>query len=283
MNKSYKEFLITAEPLNVEILSSVLWELNIDGISEEINCIKVFTHDQSINESIIKDALEQLKKNNLIRNYEVQENVLLERNWNEEWEKSREVIRVTERILIKPTFKQYETKPNEIVITLDPKMSFGTGEHPTTKICINFLEKYLTPEMKVLDVGSGTGILSIVAAKLGASRVIAFDIDEWSFENGSENVKLNQVDEIVEVRKCELKDIPENNFHLIVANIQRNILIDLSESLKNKLTNDGILILSGLLESDREEIISKYSSIGFNEIEMMKIEEWIGIVMKKQS
>lgn len=281
MNKSYKEFLITAEPLNVEILSSVLWELNIDGISEEINCIKVFTHDQSVNESIIKDALEQLKKNNLIRNYEVQENVLLERNWNEEWEKSREVIRINERILIKPTFKQYETKPNEIVITLDPKMSFGTGEHPTTKICINFLEKYLTPEMKVLDVGSGTGILSIVAAKLGASRVIAFDIDEWSFENGSENVKLNQVDEIVEVRKCELKDIPENNFHLIVANIQRNILIDLSESLKNKLTNDGILILSGLLESDREEITGKYSSIGLNEIEMMKIEEWICIVMKK--
>lgn len=281
MNKSYKEFLITAEPLNVEILSSVLWELNIDGISEEINCIKVFTHDQLINESNIKDALEQLKKNNLIRNYEVQENVLYERNWNEEWEKSREVIRITERILIKPSFKNYEPKQNEIVITLDPKMSFGTGEHPTTKICINFLEKYLTPGMKVLDVGSGTAILSIVAAKLGASKVIAFDIDEWSFENGSENVKLNQVDEIVEVRMCELKDIPENDFDLIVANIQRNILIDLSEGLKNKLNKDGILILSGLLESDREEIMRKYLSIGFNEIEMMQIEEWIGIVLKK--
>lgn len=281
MNKSYKEFLITAEPLNAEILSSVLWELNIDGISEEINCIKVFTHDQSINESIIKDVLEQLKTNNLIRNYEVQENVLYERNWNEEWEKSREVIRVTERIVIKPTFKHYEPKPSEIVITLDPKMSFGTGEHSTTKICINFLEKYLAPEVKVLDVGSGTAILSIVAAKLGASKVIAFDIDEWSFENGFENVKLNQVDELVEVRLCELKDIPDDNFDLIVANIQRNILIDLSEGLKKKLNKDGILILSGLLESDREEIIRKYSSIGFKESEMMKIEEWIGIVMKK--
>ncbi|WP_337872656.1 50S ribosomal protein L11 methyltransferase [Ignavibacterium sp.] len=282
MNKSFKEFLITAEPLNVEILSSLLWELNIDGISEEINCIKVFTHDQSINESNIRDALDQLKKNNLIRNYEVQENVLYEKNWNEEWEKSREVIRITERILIKPTFKQYGPQPNEIVITLDPKMSFGTGDHPTTKICINFLEKNITPKMKVLDVGSGTAILSIVAAKLGASKVIAFDIDEWSFENGSENIKLNQVSEIVEVRMCELIDIKENDFDLIVANIQRNILIDLSEGLRNKLNKEGILILSGLLESDREEIISKYSSMGFNEIELMKIEDWIGIVMKKK-
>ncbi|MEJ5262700.1 MAG: 50S ribosomal protein L11 methyltransferase, partial [Ignavibacterium sp.] len=84
-----------------------------------------------------------------------------------------------------------------------------------------------------------------------------------------------------EVRMCELKDIPENDFDLIVANIQRNILIDLSEGLKNKLNKDGILILSGLLESDREEIMRKYLSIGFNEIEMMQIEEWIGIVLKK--
>lgn len=281
MNKSYKEFLITAEPLNIEILSSVLWELNIDGISEEINCIKVFTHDQSITESIINDALEQLKKYNLIRNYEVQENVLYEKNWNEEWEKSREVIHITERIVIKPTFKQYEPKQNEIVITLDPKMSFGTGEHPTTKICISFLEKYVKPGMKVLDVGSGTAILSIVAAKLGASKVIAFDIDEWSLANGAENIKLNQVDNIVEVRMCELNNIEEDNFDLIVANIQRNILIELADGIKSRVKSGGIIILSGLLESDEEEIINKYCSLGFNKINFMKISEWIGIAFTK--
>ncbi|MCL6494825.1 MAG: 50S ribosomal protein L11 methyltransferase [Ignavibacterium sp.] len=281
MNKSYKEFLITAEPLNIEILSSVLWELNIDGISEEINCIKVFTHDQSINESIINDALEQLKKNNLIRNYEVQENVFYEKNWNEEWEKSREVIHITERIIIKPTFKQYEPKQNEIAITLDPKMSFGTGEHPTTKICISFLEEYVKSGMKVLDVGSGTAILSIVAAKLGASKVIAFDIDEWSLANGAENIKLNQVDNIVEVRMCELNDIQEDNFDLIVANIQKNILIELADGIKSRVKSGGTIILSGLLESDEEEIINKYSSLGFSKIDFMKISEWIGIVFTK--
>ena len=282
MKKSYKEFLITAEPLNIEILSSVLWELNIDGISEEINCIKVFTHDKSISESTIKGALEQLKKNNLIRNYEVQENVLYEKNWNEEWENNREVIHISEKIVIKPTFKQYEPKGNEIVITLDPKMSFGTGEHPTTKICISLLEKYTKSGMKVLDVGSGTAILSIVAAKLGASKVIAFDIDEWSLANGAENVKLNQVDNIIEVRLCELKDIEENNFDLIVANIQRNILIELAQPIKTRIKQNGILILSGLLEIDRDAIIKAFSSLGFDEIDFIQMDDWIGVILKSQ-
>lgn len=281
MKKSYKEFLITAEPLNVEILSSVLWELNIDGISEEINCIKVFTHDQSITEYIVKNSLEELKKNNLIRNYDVQENILYERNWNEEWEKSREVIHITDRIVIKPTFKDYIPKQSEIVITLDPKMSFGTGEHATTKICIKFLEKYVHSDSKVLDIGSGTAILSIAAAKLGASKVIAFDIDEWSLSNGKENIKLNNVEDVVDVRLCELKDIPEKDFDLIVANIQRNVLLELASGINERLHSGGILILSGLLENDRQIITEKYSEPGLKKIDYMQIDEWIGIVFRK--
>ena len=281
MKKSYKEFLITAEPLNVEVLSSVLWELNIDGISEEINCIKVFTQDQSIDEDIIKNSLEELKKNNLIRNYDVQENVIYEKNWNEEWEKSREVIHITDRIVIKPTFKDYKPKQSEIVITLDPKMSFGTGEHATTKICIKFLEKYVQPNFRALDVGSGTAILSIVAAKLGASKVIAFDIDEWSLSNGKENIKLNNVEDIVDVRLCELKDIAEKDFDLIVANIQRNVLLELASGINERLHSGGILILSGLLENDRQIITEKYSEHSLKEIDYMQIDEWIGIVFRK--
>lgn len=281
MKKSYKEFLITAEPLNVEIISSVLWTLNIEGISEEINCIKVFTHDQNIDEESIRCLLNELKKNDLIKNFEIQENIFYEKNWNEEWEKSREVIRVTDRIVIKPSFKEYTPDKNEIVVTLDPKMSFGTGEHATTKICVKFLEKYMHPDFKVLDVGSGTAILSIVAVKLGASKVVAFDIDEWSLLNGAENVKLNQVENIVDVRMCELKDIVENNFDLIVANIQRNVLTELAGGLISKLKSNGIIILSGLLESDRQIIYDKYSSLGLKEIDFLQIDEWIGIVFRK--
>lgn len=281
MKKLYKEFLITSEPLNAEILSAVLWELNIDGISEEINCIKVFTHDNNITEESIKNLLDELKKNNLIHNYEIQENILYEKNWNEEWEKSREVLHVTDRIVIKPTFKEYSPEENELIITLDPKMSFGTGDHPTTKICINFLEKYIKQDSKVLDVGSGTAILSIVAAKLGASKVIAFDIDEWSLLNGAENIRLNKVENIVDIRMCELKDIGESEFDLIVANIQRNVLTELADELNNKLKSDGIIILSGLLESDRQVINEKYSSLGMKEIDFLQIDEWIGAVFRK--
>lgn len=283
MNKSYKEFLITSEPMNVEILSSVLWELDIDGISEEINCIKVFTHNKSINESTIKDALEELKKNNLIRDFEVQENVLQEINWNDEWEKSREVIHVTDKIVIKPSFKSYQAKENEIVLTLDPKMSFGTGEHQTTQICLRFMEKYLKPDMTVLDAGSGTAILGIAAAKLGAKKIIAFDIDEWCYDNGLENAQLNFVSDKVEIRKCELNNIQEKNFDLIVANIQKNILLELADGFKERIIQNGILILSGLLVMDRESINEKYSAVGFEEVEYLKLDEWIGIVYKSIS
>lgn len=282
MNKSYKEYIITAEPFNVEILSSILWELNIDGINEEVNCLKVFAQDELVTIQSIENELHHLQENKLLREFSVQENFIVEKNWNEEWEKSREVVRVSDKIIIKPTFKEYEASENEIVLTLDPKMSFGTGDHQTTKICLMFIEKYLKPGIKVLDAGSGTAILGIAAAKLGAKNVIAFDIDEWCFENGIENTKLNDVSDKVEIRKSELKDIPEKDFDMIVANIQKNILLDLAEGFKTRIKQNGILILSGLLEMDRETIVSKYSEAGFKEIDFIQMDDWIGIVFKSQ-
>ncbi len=278
--KSYKEFIITAEPFNSEIISSILWEQNIDGINEEVNCIKVFAQDENVTVQSIENELNHLKENNLLREFFVQENFIAEKNWNEEWEKSREVVRVSEKIVIKPTFKEYDAKENEIVLTLDPKMSFGTGDHQTTKICLLLIEKYIKPEMKVLDAGSGTAILGIAAAKLGAEIVIAFDIDEWCYENGIENTQLNNVSERIEVRKCELKDIEEKDFDLIIANIQKNILLELTEGFRQRIKPNGLLILSGLLESDREAIVDKYSSLGFKEIDYLKMDEWIGIVFQ---
>ena len=119
------------------------------------------------------------------------------------------------------------------------------------------------------------------AAKLGAERVIAFDIDEWCYDNGIENTQLNNVVDKVEIRKCELKDIQENNFDMIIANIQKNILLELVEGFASRIKQNGILILSGLLEMDREAIKEKYSSAGFTEIDYLKMDEWIGIVLKK--
>jgi len=278
--KSYKEFIIIAQPFNVEILSSILWELNIDGINEEVNCLKVFAQDENVTVNAIENELSHLKENNLLREFSVQENFIVEKNWNEEWEKSREVVHVSDRIVIKPTFKEYEAKSGEIVLILDPKMSFGTGDHQTTKICLMFIEKYLKPGMKVLDAGSGTAILGIAAAKLGAEKVIGFDIDDWCYDNGIENTLLNNVNEKVAIQKCELKDIQEKDFDLIIANIQKNILLELADGFIERLKPNGILLLSGLLEMDREAINEKYSAVGFIDIDYLKIDEWIGIVLK---
>jgi ribosomal protein L11 methyltransferase len=277
--KSYREFIITTEPFNAEILSSILWELNIDGINEEVNCLKVFAQDESVTTDAIESELNLLKENKLLREFSVQENFIVEKNWNEEWEKGREVVYITNKIVIKPTFKDYEPKSGEIVLTLDPKMSFGTGDHQTTKICLKFIEKYIKPGMKVLDAGSGTAILGIAAAKLDAGKVIAFDIDDWCYENGIENTQLNNVVDKVEIKKCELKDIEENNFDLIIANIQKNILLELAKGFKSRINSGGILILSGLLEMDKDAIVSKYSEVGFSEIDYLKMDDWIGIVL----
>jgi len=159
--KNYKVFTITSEPFLLDILSSLMWELQISGLTEEADCLKVFTGSgNEVNETKISDMLEKLVAEKLIKSFSIKKEILEDKNWNELWEKGREIIRATQRIIIKPTFKNYSPKENEIVLTIDPKMLFGTGEHQTTKLVLSFLEKYIKPGYKILDVGSGTGLLA---------------------------------------------------------------------------------------------------------------------------
>src|SRR3972149_1730999 len=249
--KQYKEFTVTSDPFIPEIISGVLRELDISGINEEVNCIKVFCDEKSnINVENISNLLNKLKNEKMLRNFNVEVNIFEDKNWNEEWEKSVNVIEVSEKLVIKPTFRNYESKPGQVIISIDPKMSFGTGEHQTTKLVMRFLEKYVSNGAKVLDVGSGTAVLAITAVKLGANSAIAVDNDEWCYDNGKENCQLNNVTDKVDVRLGEINSIKENDFGLIAANIQKNILIDIAGELKMRLKDKGILILSGLLVSD---------------------------------
>jgi ribosomal protein L11 methyltransferase len=161
-------------------------------------------------------------------------------------------------------------------------MSFGTGEHQTTKLVLQFLEKNVKNGIKVLDVGSGTGVLAIAAVKLGAESAIAIDNDEWCCENGRENCRLNSVDKAVDVRLGEIKDIAGNNFDLITANIQKNILLDIAEEIKNRLKPGGLLILSGLLYNDEADIVKKYSSLNFEMLEKKSLDEWMAVKLRLQ-
>ena len=142
--KYYKEFIVTTEPFLSDLVSGALWELEITGVNEEVNCIKVFADGGSpLNADDLSSELKKLVDQKMLRSFNVEENLLEDKNWNEEWEKNTNVIEVSDKIAVKPTFRDFEPKPGQLVITIDPKMSFGTGEHQTTKLILLLLEKYV--------------------------------------------------------------------------------------------------------------------------------------------
>lgn len=279
--KTYKEFLITSEPFAPEMMSSVLWELNILGINEDVNCLKVFAVDPELKESHVRSALQRLQDEKMIFNFNVELNVYEDQNWNEEWEKTINVIEVSDKIIIKPTFRQHEAKPGQLILTIDPKMSFGTGEHQTTRLCLLLIDKYIKPGVKMLDVGTGTAVLPIAAVKLGASHAIGIDNDEWCLDNGNENCQLNNVTESVDIRTGEIKDVTDMDFDLVVANIQKNVLLDIAFDIFVRIKPGGILILSGLLKEDEEDIKTAYSSLGLVFKETRVMEAWIALVFDR--
>ena len=277
----YKEFNITSQPFIPEIITGVLWELNISGIQEEENYIKIFCGEESLTDN--KDIANQLQKlvnESVIESFIINEQILENKNWNEEWEKSREVIVVSDTMVIKPSFKEYLPKPNQIVITIDPKMSFGTGEHQSTKLSLLYLEKYVKKGTRILDVGSGTAVLAIASVMLGASKVIAIDIDEWCYENSIENCDVNEVHDKIDIRLCEIKDVSEKDFNLIAANIQRDIILEIKKDIRDRIMKNGILILSGLLSQDKDEIQHEYENLNFTLIDTNISGEWISMVFR---
>jgi ribosomal protein L11 methyltransferase len=277
--KKYFSYKIFSKPFNPELLSGIMWNFDITGLLENDDHISVFTSDISADTEIqFNEAMIGLKNEKVLESFRIEKEILEDQNWNKLWEKSREIIRVSDRIVIKPSFKNYEAKENEIVLTIDPKMSFGTGEHQTTKLVLSLLEKIVKPGMKVLDVGSGTGILAITAIKLGAKKAVAVDFDEVCLENCKENCAINNVENSVEVITGEINDVNEKDFDLIIANIQKNVLIEIADKIKSKLNHSGIVILSGLLESDKDDIEKNYCSLGFATIEIEHMDEWIAIV-----
>lgn len=277
--KNFFVYRIFTQPFDTELLSGLLWEFDLAGLVEENDHIKIYLPENSVvDEQTLEAAFQKLLSQKFIESFRIEMETIEDRNWNAEWEKSREVIRVSDKIIIKPTFKEYQAKQNEIVLTIDPKMSFGTGEHQTTKLILRLLENIVKPGMKVLDVGSGTGILAITSVKLGALKAVAVDLDEVCLENCRENSTLNQVSNSVQILTGEIEDVEENDFDLILANIQKNVLLEIAEKIKSRLKKNGIVILSGLLESDQSEIEKNYHSLGFNTLQVDKMDEWISVV-----
>ncbi len=281
--KTFKKFIITTKPTNNDLVSGLLWQLDIDGINETDNGVIVFANSsKNISRDDIGIILREMIDEKLIESFYIQEETLEDKNWNEEYEKNVRVIEVTEKIVIKPSFKEYISKPGQIIITIDPKMSFGTGEHATTQLVLQLIEKYIHGGEKVLDVGSGTAVLGISTVLLSAASSLCIDNDEWCVLNGNENVNANYLSSKVEIRLAEIKQIEEKEFDLIVANINKHILLEIADEIKIKIKKNGTIILSGLLISDENDIVEKYTQLQFKLIEKITMDEWCALVFQLQ-
>jgi ribosomal protein L11 methyltransferase len=199
------------------------------------------------------------------------------RNWNAEWEATIQPLRISDRIIIAPSWHSVSLLPGEIAITIDPKMSFGTGYHESTRLMIRLIEQTVHSGDTVLDVGTGTGVLAIVAVKLGARSAVAVDVDEWTAVNGKENVERNGLTGTIDIRHGSLEIVPETRFDLVLANIQRNVILDLLPSMLSKMSPNGTLLLSGLMLSDREAIVTALREAQLTTDIVLQENEWIGL------
>lgn len=201
-----------------------------------------------------------------------------EEDWAEAWKKYYKPIKLGEKIVIKPTWEEYEKKEGEIVIELDPGMAFGTGTHETTMLCIEALEKYVNNNTFVYDVGCGSGILSIVSAKLGAKKVVGVDLDPLCVKISKENVSINRVENTVEILEGNLLDKFTEKADIIVCNIIAEVIIDMVKHLKKYLKDDGVFIASGIIVEKKEKVKEELVSNGFKMLEEKITNDWVLIV-----
>ena len=201
-----------------------------------------------------------------------------QRNWNEAWEEKVMPVTVGE-FRIRASWHRAGDSNTLKEIVIDPKMSFGTGHHETTRLVLRLLADVMEPGVSVLDAGSGTGVLAIGAALLGASSVLAFDTDRWSVENGTENIRRNGVEGVVTYRPGGIETARPGAYDVILANINRTTLCEMMGAFAEMLSRDGRVVLSGVLRSDVVPMISAIEVAGcYVELEMTEGEWWAAVV-----
>ncbi len=203
-----------------------------------------------------------------------------EDDWANNWKQYYKPAKVGEHIVVKPTWEDYEEKPGEVVVELDPGMAFGTGTHETTRMCIKALEKKVKGDTTVFDIGTGSGILSIAAAKLGAKHVVGVDLDPVAVESAKKNLEFNKVNNI-EILYGDLMEVVEGKANIVVANILADIIMFLSEGVRAFIEDEGYFIASGILNTQRDKVADKLKTLNFIIEEVMEDGEWICIIAKK--
>lgn len=228
----------------------------------------------------VNERLEELKEMGLdLGEAKVEHEKMYEEDWANTWKQYYKPSKVGEKIVVKPIWEEYEAKENELVVDLDPGMAFGTGTHETTRMCIQALERYVKEESTVFDVGCGSGILAIAAAKLGAKLAVGVDLDPVAVESSIENVGYNNLSNI-EILHGNLVEVIDGKADIVVANILAEIICILTDDVKRVLKDGGIFITSGIIHDRVDMVCEKLEATGFEVIEKNRDGEWNCIVAK---
>ena len=208
-----------------------------------------------------------------------------EQDWQSQWRSHFDLLRVGRQLVIKPTWIEYEEQPGDVLIELDPGMAFGTGYHPTTYTCLQALEDLLQPGMAVLDVGTGSGILAITAAKLGASRVVALDIDPQAVRAARQNFRRTRVQKMVALTQGSVPHplAGKGQFDLVVANISARAVGERAPQILPTMVPGGYLIASGLMQTQREDAHTILVDLGFTLTHEWPREEWVSLGYRSPS
>ena len=307
------EITIRTNTIGSEIISDILWQYTDQGVAIsdmndifELDKMKKGTWDY-VDEELLKNRTTDVfvkgfvPANELQKIGEIEREVLALKDkvdffigsleivkreidgdeWVEKWKENFKPLHIGDRVVVCPEWIKYDAKENEIIIKLDSNMAFGTGEHETTSMCVEFLQKYVTSGTTVIDVGSGSGILGITASKLGAKEVIMTDIDECATSASTHNVKLNGVDNAKVYLKNLLDDVTLKG-DVVVANIMAEVLIYFTSGIINTVKENGYVILSGILTTKNDAVRSAYEKAGFTHIETKVKGEWCAQVYKRE-
>jgi ribosomal protein L11 methyltransferase len=254
-----------------EILLAQLTELNYEGFEEGFNYISAYIPDGQYNEA---DTYQLIAGTDTT----ITKEVIAPRNWNAEWEQNFQPVIIADFCGIRAHFHTpLENVQHEIIIT--PKMSFGTGHHATTWLMIQSMQQFDFREKNVLDFGTGTGVLAILAERLGANPVLAIDNDEWSITNAEENIALNHCSNIT-IRQADSLQM-STEFDIILANINKHVLIANMAAIKQHLTQGGVVIMSGLLTGDQPDIEKCAKDNGLKVTDYKTKGDWICLLFKK--
>jgi ribosomal protein L11 methyltransferase len=271
----HTRLLVKCNPEFSEILMAELAEANFDTFLENEDGFEAYVEEDNYDKALVDSIREKYSSATPLTFSFTQ---IPKKNWNEEWEKSYTPIIVEDKCLVRATFHQVDKRyPYEIIIT--PKMSFGTGHHQTTYLMIKNMMDVDHRGKRVMDAGCGTAILSIMACKLGAAEVEAFDIDEWSVTNGNENVEINQCRNI-HIKQGMIGEVNlSGKFDIILANINKNVLLDEVKVYVQFLNAGGFLLLSGFFTLDIPELLREASKYGLREATRDERETWAALLL----